>query len=140
MEAPETTIQGPSSKEMLGYLIAIACGIFAAIQLVIFLFFRWYRVDFTNIFGGRGYNWTLNPWIFLLAVGIVFMASAWWRVCRKIGTATQKWLLAVCLGVSISIVVIGLCLSPPASYIPEHEPLLPTVDPLLRNHPLFRTH
>jgi len=139
MDAPETPVQGPSSKEMLGYLITLASGVFAGLQIIVFLFFRWQRVNFTNLFGGQGYHWTLNPWVILLPVGIVFMGTVWWRVCRKLATRRQQWLLAGSLFLSIGILVLGLCMHPPASYIPSHEPLVPAWDPHLLNHPLLRS-
>ena len=138
MDALEVPVKGPSSKEMLGYLITIACSAFVGLQVIVFLFFRWHRVDFTNVFGGHGYHWTLNPWVLLLPVGILFMASVWWRVCRKLKSRRQPWVIALSLFLSVAILVWGLCLSPPASHVPNHDPLVPEWDSKLLQHRLLR--
>ena len=107
-----------ASKSMLGSLIALVSILFVALQIAVFLFFRWERVDSHDYFEVSPIRWTLNPWVVWLAVGVLALEMMWWWTCRKFGRKWQKWCLLICILVAVSVSTVGLCLDVP-------EPILP---------------
>ncbi|HEX2900758.1 MAG TPA: hypothetical protein VHS96_13640 [Bacteroidia bacterium] len=125
MAATGESVLLPSSRNMLGHIIAVVAVLLVIVQIILFFTNRWTRMENDLLFGGYRVAFSMNPLLIWIPVWNLLLTGIWWRTCRKEAPRLHWILLIGSFVVGWAMVGWGASIDPPASYdvLPKGERL-----------------